>query len=618
MLMGCVPSDQDHKARAGLLDLRGSDLAHRVVRLDGDWRLVWEGRDTLTVRQPGSWVDVRKDGKALPMEGHAVYLLNVLLDSAIHERLVLSTKEVNSESRIRVNGKPLPPTGRGRLYQCIVADSDTLKIEVHVSNRLDVSPGMPCPVYLGNERKVEQRSLFYLGLQCVLLGIFALFTLMYLSLWIRKRKENALLILACNTMLWGIYTFFQGFDVTPAEVAFPHISMLLQQKTYLVTVALFLVLTSHLWLELFPTKLLFKALPVLWLVALSYVAVLVFDPEIHWRWFVWYLVLLNVFLLVLLWIVAMAVRRGEPGAAVFLVGLVIMSGALFLCTLVMRGELVSLGALTLVLADAFLLARRRDQAFDLIAEQRTELERVIRLKEELATAVRDKFHLSVRERRLSSLMQLLDVSILVLDSADRICFSNGSMQELLGFSAEELSQKSWSDLCSQEAEIDVVMRECILRCADGRQMNCKIRAEELAFFDDSLHVFFVSASIGSGQMADSDQTDLNENKVPLARDLLRLSVDVWSECTGLTKADFAEASGIWSVSIDKNGWRRTQTLDRYLSSEKSPKLLKWNKILDSVGFVEETCKYRNWSSKKLEKLLEQRERLLRDHWLPPQ
>ena len=67
--------------------------------------------------------------------------------------------------------------------------------------------------------------------------------------------------------------------------------------------------------------------------------------------------------------------------------------------------------------------------------------------------------------------------------------------------------------------------------------------------------------------------------------LLERSLEIWTESTGRTKADLAEESGLWNVQMDRNGWRRTATLDRYLEVGKLPKIPKWKPVLRTVRFV---------------------------------
>lgn len=71
---------------------------------------------------------------------------------------------------------------------------------------------------------------------------------------------------------------------------------------------------------------------------------------------------------------------------------------------------------------------------------------------------------------------------------------------------------------------------------------------------------------------------------------MNLALEYWQEATGLGKVDLAEQSGIWKVYMNKDGFERTQTLDKYLKIERFPKQPRWNKIYQTIDYVLLTCK----------------------------
>lgn len=80
------------------------------------------------------------------------------------------------------------------------------------------------------------------------------------------------------------------------------------------------------------------------------------------------------------------------------------------------------------------------------------------------------------------------------------------------------------------------------------------------------------------------QLDEEDVRARMCR-LLARALEVWSDATGQGKADLAEASGLWKVQTDRNGWRRTATLDRYMELAKLPKIPKWRLVLRTIRFV---------------------------------
>ncbi len=91
---------------------------------------------------------------------------------------------------------------------------------------------------------------------------------------------------------------------------------------------------------------------------------------------------------------------------------------------------------------------------------------------------------------------------------------------------------------------------------------------------------------------------LRENKVDETNDppgrnprellvaLLELSVIYWESQTGKTRADLAEQSRLWTVTLDGSS-RKTRTLDRYMSIDTLPKRPRWGIVTRTARFVAE-------------------------------
>jgi two-component system sensor histidine kinase ChiS len=78
------------------------------------------------------------------------------------------------------------------------------------------------------------------------------------------------------------------------------------------------------------------------------------------------------------------------------------------------------------------------------------------------------------------------------------------------------------------------------------------------------------------------------------------TIALWKEATGKEKWDFAEASGLWKVHPDEDGWQRTATLDNHLDFRKMPKFLppRWMSVIESAGFVLMEATRLNFASDK--------------------
>lgn len=85
------------------------------------------------------------------------------------------------------------------------------------------------------------------------------------------------------------------------------------------------------------------------------------------------------------------------------------------------------------------------------------------------------------------------------------------------------------------------------------------------------------------------RTDPEEPKevhaAQLAVQVMQCAIALWTELTQSTKEEFAEKSGLWSVQADVNGWRRTQTLDKYLDAATVPRQPRWIKVKKTAQYV---------------------------------
>lgn len=87
------------------------------------------------------------------------------------------------------------------------------------------------------------------------------------------------------------------------------------------------------------------------------------------------------------------------------------------------------------------------------------------------------------------------------------------------------------------------------------------------------------------------------DKRVLAVRVMNLAVDCWMACTRTGKAELARQSGLWNVYLEKDGYCRTQTLDKYLSESSLPPRPRWRKIHATAEFVLTACDNENSSAR---------------------
>lgn len=97
---------------------------------------------------------------------------------------------------------------------------------------------------------------------------------------------------------------------------------------------------------------------------------------------------------------------------------------------------------------------------------------------------------------------------------------------------------------------------------------------------------FLDAAPAWKQVVPKNPASLPERIV----DLMNQTIHCWVESTGRTKADLAEESKIWRVYPDHNGWRRTQTLDKYLDIHTLPKSPRITQVLQTAYYVLKACR----------------------------
>ncbi len=79
--------------------------------------------------------------------------------------------------------------------------------------------------------------------------------------------------------------------------------------------------------------------------------------------------------------------------------------------------------------------------------------------------------------------------------------------------------------------------------------------------------------------------DRELDKRKLGVRVMNLAIQAWETSTGKTKVDLARETNSWKVYMSKNGFERTQTLDKYLDSKRFPKNPRWNKVFQTADFV---------------------------------
>ncbi len=90
----------------------------------------------------------------------------------------------------------------------------------------------------------------------------------------------------------------------------------------------------------------------------------------------------------------------------------------------------------------------------------------------------------------------------------------------------------------------------------------------------------------------------------LAVRVMQTALDCWTEATGLGKGELALQSGLWNAYMERDGYLRTQTLDKYLSPATLPQRPRWRNIVATAEYVLSVCPVSPRHGDALRRLLE--------------
>lgn len=285
------------------------------------------------------------------------------------------------------------------------------------------------------------------------------------------------------------------------------------------------------------------------------------------------------------------------------------------------------------------------------------------LKKELKRRKRTELDLKMMQQQLAYILDTLKEAILAVNENREVCFSNTACSRLLRFDGHELLGRPVEDLFVHlnrepgKDPIEQIKAESGLvnmLCKDQSTRPCTIAVTAMDIEQERLAVLIIrDASVVSYKTGAAPAHDvierINKNRrriemleramairessiaettiqqgvqqiqatltkmekswAPITQDIeknqmavivMNQALEYWKEATGLTKADLAEQSGLWKVYMNKNGFERTQTLDKYLDSEKFPKNPRWSQIYKTVDFVLLSCDLPSSKRKELE------------------
>jgi len=247
---------QDPIVHKGVIDLRNQNLSSGSFSLSGDWLFFWgqlvKPGDTLKtsctfVHYPSLWKNDTVNGKTLPQQGYASYLLTVLLP---HERpaLALEVPDVYSSYALYINSKLLGQNGKTgttadkskpfwltRVVR-LPENVDTISIVLQVANFWHAKGGVYKDIIIGNQEYIVNKHKKEIAYGCVLAGCLFMGGLFFLGLYLFGRQDSAILFFALFCISYSYRMI--GTDPYVLHDLFPSLSWFITIRLEYLSIAL--------------------------------------------------------------------------------------------------------------------------------------------------------------------------------------------------------------------------------------------------------------------------------------------------------------------------------------------------------------------------------------------
>ena len=500
------------RAIQGKLDLSAWDFEKQGhVRLDGQWAFYWGNLiapEAFTagnpppvsgyVKTPGAWNGLLVDGKAIPGRGCATYRLVVRLGEGNH-RLAIKILDAATSLTVFVNGDSVMAAGTpgcdaesaiSGYRPGVVPLKDAgqrLDIVLHVSNFDHWQGGVWETIELGTQSELAEVRSRYIFEDLFLFGGILIIGLYHLVLFLLRTRDRSALYFGLFCLFIASRTILTGERVV--LTVWP--SMIWAVLNKLVYMGLFLAIPffALYTLTLFPQETNKRAIHFFALIGVVLTAMTSVTPiRIYSYTMPFFQVLILLIMLYGLYVVTLANARHRNGARIFLVGFVVLLAAgindiLYSRQMVASTYILPFGLLFFMFSQAVLLARRFSSAFSTVEDQGRQIIRAnISLRQEIEEHHRTEEALRSSERNYRLLADNVYDTIWTMDfHTRRFEYVSPSVIRLLGYSVEELTQKSLQDIVTPEsyAVIETELENLAKEHASRKQLGLLSRNVEL-------------------------------------------------------------------------------------------------------------------------------------------
>ncbi|SDK36314.1 PAS domain S-box-containing protein [Maridesulfovibrio ferrireducens] len=631
LLSGCVQTtDNNHfKAVKGYLDLSGWDFnTQGPAPLDGEWEfyqhsaalprnpekiLLNEKKDFFPL--PSIWKGKTAQGIPLTKQGQGTYRLKVKFEPNF-EVNSLYISGVLSVCRVWVNGNEIASSGTiGKNKQSEIPRKHFLSpifpsangyadIVLEVSNFHNEEGGINSCILLGSNEQIQDVLSYRRISGAILSGVLFIMGLYHLIIFLvrRSNKENLYFGLFC--LVWCITTIFNppsAFLVTK----FITMDWSWYIKACLLPPGIAIPLLLIFYHSLFPKK---YGKIINWtysaLGGLYIMYILVAPPIAYSAVAVSYFIISRTAYLYLFTTFLVDLFRGKKGVIFLAPGYVALAYSeldeiLFDLNIISSAEFGLYGAFIFIISYSIFMSVRFAEA----------LSRVEKISGELEAQKKTEQSHKLIQIRLSKMLDSVDDAILAVNRKYEINFSNRAFTNLTGYHTENLLGQQLTSILSKPdcatvtdfmrkipqlhatAESNIKQDNFQITTAGGSILNTSALVTLLDVEDELIYTLVLRP----------EEKPLDKRQFAVW--IMKKTLKDWESATKFSKADLAFRSGLWNVYMEKDGYARTQTLDRYLSEETLPSRPRWKNVYATVEFVLANSQLSEDSSSELQKAL---------------
>lgn len=376
------------KAVHGEIDLTQWDFKNGSVRLNGDWAFYWDrlrepdhfskAEPVVFMPVPGIWNGKIVDGKTLPAQGFATYVLDVKLPKGNEMRAIsiltmsnaynfyINDKLVSSNGVVGMDDETSIPQYAPRVIT-FTPDSNILRLTVQISNFDHCKGGFWLPIELGEVQQVQHARDTRVLLEMFLFGCLFIMALYHFGLYVLRSKDSTTLFFGLMCAVIGVRSLLTGEVLM--NYIFPGMEWHIARKIeYLLTFTSAPIYVAF-CRKLYPTvwnKTIYRVIEFFGLALCLFVIVtpttIFTNSSYVFTGYAWLVSMITI------WIFIKAVRQKLDGAGIFLATtlfflLTIVNDTLNQLELVHTGLYLSFGLLIVTFAQSFSLSSRFSNAF---------------------------------------------------------------------------------------------------------------------------------------------------------------------------------------------------------------------------------------------------------------